>query len=154
MDSRREVWDGGQRSFLQGVCDQGANGRLAIQPPSGRNGLTNWAGSGGAGPPVRGQCWLPWGWESVRLKVLGWPPPCLAPDMMPVVTQWHLQGGECPAPWQLRIRATLLGAFCTLGLGCGLGGSAHTAHTGLWGWTHDPSRREALGRVGRRVGCR
>ena len=35
MDSRREAWDGGQKSFLQGVCDQGANGRPAIQPPSG-----------------------------------------------------------------------------------------------------------------------
>lgn len=36
---------------------------------------------------MRGQCWVLWGWESVRLKVLGWPPPCLAPDTMPVVTQ-------------------------------------------------------------------
>lgn len=87
VGERCPPWDGGQRSFLQGVCDQGANGRLAIQLPSGWNSLTDWAGSGGAGLPMRGQCWVPWGWESVRLKVLGWPPPCLEPDTTPVVTQ-------------------------------------------------------------------
>ena len=95
----------------------------------GQNGLTNWAGSWGAGPPVRGQCWLPWGWECVRLKVLGWPPPCLVPDTTPVVTQWHLRGGECPAPQQWKIRTTLLGAFRIAGSGLWPGGQhTHSTH--------------------------
>lgn len=48
----------------------------------------------------------------------------------------------------------LLGAFCTVGLGCGLAGSAHRAHIGLWEWTHDPSHQEAPEWVGRWAGCR
>lgn len=136
------VWFGDLRWIVGerlGTVDRRASSRvhvtrapMAAWPFShhlGQNGLTNWAGSWGAGPPVRGQCWLPWGWECVRLKVLGWPPPCLVPDTTPVVTQWHLRGGECPAPQQWKIRTTLLGAFRIAGSGLWPGGQhTHSTH--------------------------